>query len=179
MSKMGKIKKTDNKRIIEEEYSEEFSFTNFISIILVILIVLGIFYTITVFVAKSPKAENNVRDSVIDSDMVTITNMLSKKESDYYVLAFKYESGKKTNLDIYQKYIKDIKSNNESFVMYKVNLSDAINKAYIGTENNITDDLTSFKISDEILLHVIDNKIEETFIGLDNISSKLKELKGE
>ena len=180
MSKMGKIKKTENKRIIEEDYSDEFSFTKFISIVLIIMIVLGVFFIITVFVAKDKtKEKTDSNNAVINTDMVTISNMLSKKESDYYVLAFKFENGKKSNLDIYNAYIKDIKNNDESFTIYKVNLGDAINKSYIGENNNLTSNLSEFKIKDEVLMHIVDNEIEETYIGLDNISSKLKELKGE
>ena len=176
---MGKIKKVENKRIIEEDYNDEFSFSKFISIILIIMIVLGIFFVITVFVAKKPKVEKNTPTGVINTDMVTISNMLSKKESDYYVLAFKSESGKKNNLDIYNAYIKDIKDKNNSFKIYKVNLGDAINKAYLGTENNITNNLDEFKISDEVLMHIVNNEIEDSFIGIKEISSKLGELKGE
>lgn len=111
--------------------------------------------------------------------MVTISNMLSKKESDYYVLAYKSESGKKTNLDIYNAYIKDIKDKNADFKLYKVNLGDAMNKSYISTENNITNNLDEFKIADEVLIHVVDNEIEDSFVGINEINSKLSELKGE
>ena len=179
MSKMGKIKNKDNRRIIEEDYSDDFSIVKFISIIMIIMIVLGVFFVITTFVAKKPEVEKNTANSVIRDEMVTIGNMLSQKESDYYVLAYKNEAGKKTNLDIYEKYIKDITTNNKEFKLYKVNLSDAMNKSYISDTNNITDNLEEFKISGEVLLHVVDNKIEESFEGLTEISNKLNELKGE
>ena len=54
-----------------------------------------------------------------------------------------------------------------------------MNKSYISTENNITSNLEEFKISDEVLMHIVDNEIEESFIGIKEISSKLSELKGE
>ena len=179
MSKVGKIKNKENKRIIEEEYNEEFSFTKFIGIILIILIVLGVFYTITTLVAKKPETKEETRSSVIDEELVTISNMLSKKESDYYVLAFKSETDKKSNLNVYNMYLKDIKEKNKDFKLYRVNLGDAINKSYISDENNITNNLDEFKIKDEVLLHVVDNEIVESFVSLNQISSKLKELKGE
>lgn len=168
-----------NKRLIEEEYNDEFSFTKFVSIVLIIMIVLALFFTITVFVAKKPEVKKGTSNGVINTEMVTISNMLSKKESDYYVLAYKSESGKKTNLDIYNAYIKDIKDKNTNFKLYKVNLGDAMNKSYISTENNITNNLDEFKISDEVLIHVVDNEIEDSFVGISEISSKLSELKGE
>ena len=180
MSKIGKIKKVEDKKVINEDYDEEFSFKKFIGIIIIILVILGIFYFITTLTAK--KQENNVERSnnaVIDNDMTTIGNMLSKSEADYYVLAYKNESGKRTNLDVYNMYIKDIKSNNDSFKIYKVNLSDAMNKSYIGTKNNITDNIEEFKLSDEVLLHIVNNSISESFIGITDISDKLSELKGE
>lgn len=46
-----------NKRLIEEEYNDEFSFTKFVSIVLIIMIVLALFFTITVFVAKKPEVK--------------------------------------------------------------------------------------------------------------------------
>ena len=177
MSKIGKIKNKENKRVIEENYSEDFSLIRFISIILVIMIVLGIFFVITTFVAKKPVVKEKTANSVIKTEMVTISNMLSKKESDYYVLAYKNEPGKKTNLDVYEKYVKDITSSNKDFKVYKVNLSDAMNKAYISDINNITDNLAEFKINDEFLLHIVDNKIEESIVGINEISNKLRELK--
>lgn len=176
---MGKIKNKENKRVIEEEYSEDFSIVKFISIIMIIMIVLGVFFVITTFVAKKPEVEKNTANSVIRDEMVTIGNMLSQKESDYYVLAYKNERGKKTNLDIYEKYIKDITANNKEFKLYRVNLTDAINKSYISDTNNITDNLEEFKISDEVLLHIVNNEIEESFVGLNEINNKFSELKEE
>lgn len=181
MSKIGKIKNTEKKQIVEKEYTEEFSFKNFVWIIIVILVVLGTFYFITTLVAKDKTdiKNNNISSSVIKSDMTTISSMLTKKEKDYYVLAYKQESGKKNNYDVYNMYIKDIMSKNSEFKLYKVNLSDAINKTYISDENNITNNMEEFEISDEILLHIVNNSIQESFIGLNEISNKLNELKGE
>ena len=180
MSKKGKIKKVEEKKVIVDNYEDEFSFKKFIGIIIIILVVLGIFYFITTLTAK--KQESNVErnvNSVIDTDMATIGTMLSKSESDYYVLAYRNESGKKNNIDVYNMYIKDIKSSNDSFKIYKVNLSDAMNKAYISNENNITDNIEEFKLSDEALIHVVNNSISESFIGISDISKKLSDLKGE
>ena len=58
MSKIGKIKKVEDKKVINEDYEEEFSFKKFIGIIIIILVILGIFYFITTLTAK--RQENNV-----------------------------------------------------------------------------------------------------------------------
>lgn len=179
MSKMGKIKNIEQKRVIEEDYNEEFSVKKFIGIVVIILVILGIFYFITTFVAKKKTVvTNNTANSVINTDMVTISNMLSKKDSDYYVLAYFKDNTKKSSSQIYEMYLKDIKANNKTIKFYMANLNDAINKSYISDNTNITDSLDEFKISEDVLLHVVDNKISESFIGNDNVANKLLELKG-
>ena len=181
MSKIGKIKNKGTKKIIkEEEYNEEFSIKKFIGIIIIILVILGLFYLITTKVAKKKEIDTKTTtNSVINTDMVTIGNMLSKKESDYYVLIYYKEDTKKSSSQIYEMYLKDIKTNDDSIKFYVANLSDAINKLYIDDTSNITDNLKEFKVSEDILLHIVNNKISESFVGSNDIASKLLELKGE
>ena len=181
MSKMGKIKNVETKSIIkEEEYSEEFSIGKFVSIIIVILLVLGIFYFITSKVAKKKDVDTKTTtNSVINTEMVTIGNMLSKKETDYYVLIYYKENTKKSSSQIYEMYMKDIKSNDNSIKFYIANLNDAMNKSYISDVDNITDNLKEFKVSEDTLIHIVNNKISESFIGSNKVASKLLEIKGQ
>ena len=173
-----KAKKEDKKEI-----TESYSLKDLLKIVLTLLIVFAVFYFITVLVVK-PNNNNSGHDNSnvqIDSSKITISNLLNRSESEYYVLATKaslYEgiSSKMNYSEIYNKYISDYKSKDDSSKFYEVDLDDAFNKRYLSDDLNISDDLEEMQINDEVLFKISNHKIEAYYVGSDSIIKALSSL---
>lgn len=167
-----KIEKNKQVEIPEDEYSIK----KIIITLIVLAAVFFLFYFITMLVVKPNKneKENNNIPVEIDSTLITLNNLLDRKENEYYVLASKSDSKPNYN-DIYNSYLSNYKNNENSLKVYKVDLSDSFNKNYIG-ETNITDDLSELKVNEDVLFKIKDKKIDEHFIGSTNILKALSEL---
>ena len=128
--KKAKLIKTKEKEVKIEE-KDSYSIKELLKIILIVVLVFGMFYVITYFVASNKKEDEDLRTDtgVIDSEKMTLNNLLNRKENEYYVLATKEYNNTKTNFtELYDKYIKDYESKNDKLVLYRVNLNDALNK---------------------------------------------------
>lgn len=175
--KKAKLVKNNKKQEIMEK--DTYSLKSFLLIILVLVIILGIFYFITTLVVKPVNPiDNDNGVTIIDSTKITLSNLLNRKEEEYYVLATKQNNNAQANYQtLYNNYINEYKKQEDALTFYNVNLDDALNKNYISGELNITDDLSELKVNDDILFKIKDNKIEEYFAGNKNILKELSELK--
>lgn len=186
--KAAKLRKNDylNKKeeIIEEE---PYSVKGLIKVFAIILIIFGIFYGITYFVVKNKAAEINDEEyTVIDSEKITVANILKQKPEEYYVLLTKeslYTTNRINGLEsnyvkLYEQAINSYKQNNdEALNVYKANLDDAINQNFIGEETNITSDLKELKFADEALIKIKNKKIKKYYVGHKEVLNALQELK--
>lgn len=173
--KKAKLIKNNKKQIEKDTYSLK----NFLLIILVLVITLVLFYFITTLVVKpvNPTDDNNGA-TIIDETKITLSNLLNRKEKEYYVLATKQNNNIQANYQtLYNNYINEYKKQEESLTIYNVNLDDALNKNYISEELNISNDLSELKVNDDILFKIKDNKIEEHFVGSKDILKELSSLK--
>ena len=175
--KVAKIKKHEKnkKAVVEESYSMK----NMLSLILVVLVAFILFYVITYFVVKKDVVEQPSNNNTeIDSTKITFNNLLNRNEDSYYVLAYKtkVENEQANYKNLYDNYINNYINRSDSLSFYYIDIDDAFNKNYIGTETNITDDLGNLKIADEVLFRIKDGKIEKTYIGKDKIIDKLSRL---
>lgn len=172
-------KKEDNKKVIENE----FSIKKMIITTVIIVVIFLIFYFITSLVVK-PIKETNKDNTVteIDSTKITLSNLLNRKESEYYVLAIKesmYENSYSdiSYTEIYDNYILDYSKNESALTFYRVDLDDALNKNFISEELNISNELSSLKINDEVLFKVKNGEIKNYYVGNSNIVKALANLK--
>lgn len=176
-AKIKKIYKIEKEEILKEEYSLK----KLLLIILLVCGVLGIFYFITVLVVKP----NNIMKSdnlEIDSEKITFNQLFTRSDEEYYVLAVKkslHENNysKENYIDLYNKYIEDYKSRENSLKFYIIDLDDAFNKNYISDELNITDDVDNLKLNDEVLFKINNKTIESYYAGKDSIINELSNLK--
>ena len=175
--KKAKLVKNNKKQEIMEK--DTYSLKSFLLIILVLVIILGIFYFITTLVVKPVNPTNKDNGvTIIDSTKITLSNLLNRKEEEYYVLATKQNNNAQANYQtLYNNYINEYKKQEDALTFYNVNLDDALNKNYISDELNITNDLSELKVNDDILFKIKDNKIEEYFAGNKNILKELSTLK--
>lgn len=175
--KKAKLVKNNKKQEIMEK--DTYSLKSFLLIILVLVIILGIFYLITTLVVKPVNPiDNDNGVTIIDSTKITLSNLLNRKEEEYYVLATKQNNNAQANYQtLYNNYINEYKKQENALTFYNVNLDDALNKNYISEELNITNDLSELKVNEDILFKIKDNKIEEYFAGNKNILKELSTLK--
>ena len=175
--KVAKIKKTDikKKKVVVEE--NEFTIKKLISTIVIILLVLALFYGITVLVVK-PLVETTKKGVVeIDTTKITMNQVLTRKESEYYVLAVKESeyTNLYTNLNYFELYnnaINKYKENEDSLNFYWVDMDDAFNGSHWGEEA----DIDKLIINDDTLFKVSDGEITKYYVGHEEILDALQNL---
>lgn len=172
--RVAKIKKTEKKK--KEVMEESYTLKDMLLIVLLVLIAFIIFYFITYFVVKKDVDTTETSSNVeIDETKITFNNLLNRKEDTYYVLAYRSNvENTQTNFkNIYDSYISTYKYTANSLPFYYIDIDDAFNKSFIGEELNISEDLSSLKINDEALFKISNGKIEESFVGREEILNKL------
>ena len=180
--KKAKLKTTIKNNNVTKE-TNSYSLKELIKIIIIMLGILGVFYLITVLIAK-PVDKNNSDNSVaeIDHTKITLNNLLNRNSDEYYVLAMKKSLYNSVNIQIkypelYNNYIKEYTSLENSLPFYTVDLDDALNKNYIGDELNISNNLNEIKLNDEVLFKVKNGEIKDYFVGNSKIIEALSNLK--
>ena len=160
--KVAKIKKSSVKEqpVLEETYSIK----SMIIILIILLLIFAGFYFVTTFLVKDRKIEGDNSTAVIDTSKITLSQLLSQKDKEYYVIATKkslYDSSYiETNyIGLYDEYINKYSQEEESLKFYYVDLDDALNKKYLSTELNITNEVSELKLNDEVLFKIKNNKI--------------------
>lgn len=177
--KVAKIKKSSIK---EQPIQEEtYSIKNMIKILIILLLIFALFYFVTTFFVKDRKIGEDNSVAVIDTSKITLSQLLSQKEKEYYVIATQktlYESPYiQTNyIVLYNQYINKYIQNEESLKFYYIDLDDALNKKYLSDELNIANEISKLKINDEVLFKIKNNKIEKTYVGKEKIIDKLSRL---
>ena len=176
--KKAKLIKT-NKKEEKQMEKETYSLKNLLLIILILVITFGIFYLITTLVVD-PVQEQNINNTPtqIDATKITLSNLLNRKENEYYVLATKESDNDKVNyIELYNNAIQEYSKAEKALPFYNVDLNDALNKNYISEELNISDEISEIKLNDEALFKVKDGKIEKYFVGSKDIIKALSKLK--
>lgn len=173
-AKLRKVKNETKNEIINDEYSIQ----KMIKITLILIVVFGAFYLITYFVVNNRKEDKASTYTVIDSSKILLSNIFSKSEEEYYVLATmpsKYSSNYQM-VDynkLYDEYVNKYKQSDDSVTFYYVDLDDALNKNYIGKETVISNDLSELKVNDDVLFKIKNKEIENSYVGKDEIIAEL------
>lgn len=179
--KKAKLAKTNIKN--ENVISESYSIKSLVKIICILFLIIGIFYTITYFVINRPKETQNAEThTVIDTEKITISQILKQKEEEYYVLAtmeslYKNSGNYTANyIKLYNEYVLKYQQQEGNLKIYRIDLDSAFNKKYISDETIITDDISNMKLNDEVLIKVKNGKIDKYYLGHTNITDKLSRL---
>lgn len=165
------MKRKYEPQLINDENS--YSSRKFIVVIIIISIVLVGFYFITKFIISNQKEETSVSESVIQSDTIIFGQLLNRSEEEYYVLAYNDNSNLK---NIYNNYLETYNQKDDALKVYKINLNDGFNKKFITEDNNITNDINSLTVNDEVLFKIKEGTIDSYKIGSSEISATLKEI---
>lgn len=177
---MISLKKIKKKTIKQQPVitDESYQFKNLLIIIIVIVVLLVPLYFITKLVVKNndeDKTVTNTTEAVIQNEKILVGQLFNRPQSEYYVLAYKSDN---KFITLFDNYISDYTSKEDSLTFYKINLDEGLNKQYIKDETNISDDLNELKLSDTTLIKIKDGKIENYYIGNDDVVEILKEING-
>ena len=177
--KVAKIKKQHKKETLNSE--EDYSLKRMIKIVMLLLVIFGFFYFITVILIDNKSGENNKMTSVIDSSKIILSQLLNRNEDEYYVIATKasiYDSSyiETSYIQFYNNYINSYVQEENSLKFYYVDLDNALNKNYLGEEIKITNNIENLKLNNEVLFKIKNGKIEEYYVGKDQILDKLSSL---
>ena len=173
---MKKAKKINSHKT-NSMISSDNEMTKLLILILIVAVIFSIFYIITLFVTKKDDDakqtnDENVSETVIDYDKILAGNILSQKNTEYYVLVcFKDDS----YVDYYKNYLNYYSMNVEGAVPYYfVDINNTLNSSYVFDTSilNVTD-AKKFKFSQTTLLRIKEGKVISSYEGYDNISSKL------
>ena len=173
--KTARIRKKEEKKV--ETINEEYSIKSMVKIIIIISVIFCLFYLITTFLVKPVEKNENTNDVSLNENEIIVSQLLNRKENEYYVLAHKnslYENS--GYMEVYNLYIDKYLKEENVLSFYYINLDNAINKNYYSDKMNITDNIDELKLSNEVLFKIKDGKIEKTYEGKDNIIEKLSRL---
>lgn len=175
--KVAKLKKTNEKKKVVEVEETEFSVKKLIQTVVIILLVLTVFYIITVFVVKPTVNEKNSEHVQFDTTKITMNQLLTRKEDNYYVLAVKESAY--LNLyttfnyfELYNNYIKQYTAKENSLKFYWIDMDDAFNASHWSNEL----DIDNFIINDDVLFRVSDGKLSSYYIGHEEILKELQKI---
>ena len=169
--KIKKRKQIPN--LIEEESS--YSLKSVIGIIFIIAIVFVAFYFLTTVVVKNQSSYSN-SDTVVteeyQTEKILFGQLLTRKESEYYVFAYDENSRSYT---LYNQYLTDYNKKDNALEVYRIDINDGMNKEYVGNDSHIGTDLTNLQISGITLFRIKDGQIVDSYTGA-NVGNALKKL---
>lgn len=170
--------KQKDKRIKSINYTsdEQNEVKSFIIILIIVVVAIIAVYVLTrLFVSKDlfkDEPTKIVTPGEVNYSTVLIGSMLNVKEDEYYVIitdtsdpASSYYTGLMTTY----------KRNTKALPIYLADLSNELNKKYIGTKNNLNPtDMAKFMVKDNALIHIKDGKIVKAMSEEKDISNELK-----
>ncbi len=175
--------KKNQKRIKRETYhsEEQNEIMRFIWILLIIIaLIVGIYLFTRIFVTKDLFKKENSSETItpgtINSSNAIIGTMLNKKEEEYYVMMV---DSSLPNAIYYTGLLNNYSRNENALKIYYVDLSNELNKKYLGNTNNITEDLESFKVSTNTLIKVKNGKITASYTSEEDLEKVLKYIEKE
>lgn len=147
----------------------EYKIGNLIKITVILVLIIAIFYGLTIIITKNKKQEleNEVPSNTkIQYEEILIGNIYNQKETEYYVLV-ELESDYLTLSSSVNSYNKK----DDALKLYVSNLNDGFNKKYLGEKSDFTKEYPTF--SKSTLLKISNKKIVEYTEGTDDIQKKL------
>lgn len=175
--KVAKLKKIEEKKKVMEIEETEFTIANLCKTIFIILLVLAVFYTITVFVVKPIVNDKNSEHVQFDDTKITMNQLLTRKENSYYVLAVKESEylniySNLNYFELYNNYIKKYSEKEDALKFYWIDMDDAFNKSHWADEM----DIDNLIINDDVLFKVSDGEISRYYVGHEEILKGLQDM---
>lgn len=97
-------------------------------------------------------------------------SIFNREDPEYYVLAYNL---KDDSASMYEPYLEKYNQGLSILKLYKLDLGNSRNNICLGETNNITDDITSLKLTNPTLIKIKDHHIVENYAGYDAIKNVL------
>lgn len=167
-----KNKKTNKKT--NSMISTDNEMSKLILLIVIVAVVFAAFYFVTLFVTKDEKTEEkqeNTTEATIQYEKILVSNILSQKAKEYYVLVYFEDDN---YVDLYKNYLSYYSTKEGSVPYYYVDVNEVFNKSFISEKSKLNvSNSKDFKFKETALLRIQDGKIISTYEGKDNITGKL------
>ena len=170
------VKTVKSEKRKSEEVSASKQIKELLIIILIVAIVFGLIYFLTVGANKLGWFDNHynkpaVQEATISYETIQVGTILNRSESSYYVAL--YDS--KNNSMYIETLIDSYKSKEGATKIYSVDLSEGLNRSII-SDVAVTDvnNVSDLRINDTTLLYIRNGKIVQSYIGINEIETVLK-----
>jgi hypothetical protein len=130
--------KNKEKKVMTIETNDE-SFSHLIKIGSIVIIVIAIFYGLTVFLtSKLDKSDNtddsNKTNATIQYEEILAGETFNMNNNEYYVMFYDFED---PTASVYETIISNYKTSHTDAIIYKVDLSKGFNQPYISETSNV------------------------------------------
>lgn len=167
--KLKKQKKYEP-QLLDDQNS--YSIKSMIIIILIIVVILVGFYFLTTVVVENKQIEEEpVVNETYQSEKILFSQVLNRKESEYYVYAYDKKS---KFYELYEKYFEKYNEKEDKLEIYEIDMNDGMNKEHIGDKTIIEED--NIVVSEATLFKVKNGKLEKYFANHTDIINELKRI---
>ncbi len=145
-----------------------------ITLIILIIIVLGIYFFTKLFVTKEDIDTTTTDVDYINPKMAIVGTMLKKSEDNYYVILYNTEDD---DASTYAALLNKYSAKDDYVTTYRVDLSNPMNSKYIaeGSDfNTQSDTLSDLRFGAITLLEVKNGKIIDSFESVESIEKEWK-----
>jgi ethanolamine utilization protein EutP (predicted NTPase) len=170
----NKNKKNKKEEIIITTTNDEVK--RLIKVTLTVLIIFSLFFLITYLVTREDKKTNTTPPpkTEIQYDEIIIGEMLTKNNSEYYVLV---TTEKDQFVSLYNSYLSIYKNKDNSIRVYSCNLDSVFNKNFIAEESVFEiAHIKDIRFKETTLVKIKNKQIVNTYEGKENIINQLKEM---
>ena len=175
-------KKEYQKRLEKEkkdlrEYNKNNAGINYKTFIFITLGVIGFVFLMFAFTKVKTgewnlfTKENSIKYSAeVQTTKILCGSILNREDKEYFVLGYEIEED---NASLYESIVERYNNASNKLPLYKVDLSNSRNNICKGDKNNITNDVTTLKLSIPTLLKVKDGKIVDSYTNYESIKKIL------
>jgi hypothetical protein len=168
--------KYESARIQSEDQKEIMRF--FIVLLVVVLMVTAIYFLTRIFVTKDlgkKKGEAETEEVIpgnVNYSVAIVGQILNRPYDSYYVIVFDTTGDKASDA---QSLMISYNSKEERKHLYRVDLSNQLNKAYYDKENEnpSAQSVNDFKFGDLTLLYIRKGKVEKYITDIDKMKTEL------
>lgn len=173
--KMAKKNNKKAKKINSKQIREENEMIKFIKMIIVVTIIFGAFYALTIFINKDEEKNkgNEGTEVKIQYDEILIGNIFSQKPDNYYVLI---EDTDDKNVQVYEMYFNQYKSKKDAIRVYTAILNNMFNSKFKNDEAVYSDSIDELKVTGTTLLEIENGSIKKYYDTDESIRNVLKEI---
>ena len=140
-----------------------------IIIVVAVVLLVGMYFLTTVILNKDSDDNSKITENAIQYDEILAGESFNQSEDEYYVIY--YDSS--NEYSVISSLISSYQLNSSDTKLYSVDLADGMNKKYVTDGNIVTDNASSLRVKDTILLKFNNGEVREVITDTNEITSFL------